>query len=85
MKKLLLFLVLFSILYVNAKAQTFYVTKSPDVSQLIQKREKISNIRIIDYLEEDNRKDLLKIFTEAVEFDKGASIKFLRVDLIPKK
>ena len=58
---------------------------SPDVSKLIQNAKRFQTYEIIDCLEEDNRKDLLKIFTEAAEFIRELNIKFLRVDLIPKK
>ena len=51
---------------------------SPDVSKLIQNAKRFQTYEIIDYLEEDNRKDLLKIFTEAAEFDKGAKHKVFK-------
>ena len=47
---------------------------SPDLSKLIQNAKRFQIYEIIDYLKEDNRKDLLKIFTEAAEFDKGAVV-----------
>ncbi|HQY22126.1 MAG: transposase [Ignavibacteria bacterium] len=51
---------------------------SPDVSKLIQNAKRFQAYEIVDFLEEDNRKDLLKIFSEAAEIQKGAKHKVFK-------
>ncbi len=50
-----------------------YISKhSPDVSTLIQNAKRFQAYEIIDYLGTDNKTDLIKIFSDAAEIEKGA-------------
>ena len=51
---------------------------SPDVSKLVQNAKRFQAYGILKYLEEDNRKDILKIFSDAAEKEKGANHKVFK-------
>ncbi len=56
-----------------------YISKySPDVPKLVQNAKRFQTYGIIDYLEEDHRQDLIKIFSEAAEIEKGAKHKVFK-------